>query len=113
MSLVDRKVFFGFVDTGHATKDFIEYPVADRAAIYVEQNKDWVDFIEFKDWTPEFDLKTEVGAGLCDYKKVFKVLKDMGYRGWITIEQNGTNGTKTPYECAKASIDFIRKGLDL
>ena len=68
-------------------------------------------FIEFKDWSEETDLKTEVGAGRCDYESIFRIIKEKGYAGWITVEQNGPMDGKTPFECAKASRDFIIKGL--
>ena len=53
MALTDPSKFFGFLDVGHATKDFIGHPVADRAAIFLERNWDLIDFIEFKDWNEE------------------------------------------------------------
>ena len=109
----DPAKFFGFLDVGHATKDFIGHPVEQRAAIFLEQNWDRIDFLEFKDWHEESDLRTEVGAGRCDYDSVFRILKEKRYSGWITVEQNGPTGDKTPLECAKASREFIRNGLDV
>jgi len=111
LARTDPQVFFGFVDTGHATKDFVEYPAAERAAVFLERNWDRLRFLEFKDWSPETDLNTEVGAGRCDYAAVFRILKDKGYSGWITVEQNGPMGSRTRLESATASREFIRKGL--
>jgi sugar phosphate isomerase/epimerase len=108
---VDSTKFFGFLDVGHATKDFVGQPVEQRAAIFLEQNWDRIDFLEFKDWHEDSDLRTEVGAGRCDYESVFQILKEKRYSGWITVEQNGPTGDKTPLECAKASREFIRQGL--
>ncbi len=105
--------FFGFVDVGHATKDFIGYPVDQRAAIFLERNWDRIDFLEFKDWHEDFDLRTEVGAGRCDYESVFRLLKEKRYSGWITVEQNGPTEEKTPVDCARASREFIRQGLGI
>lgn len=107
----DPELFFGFLDVGHATKDFVGHPTEQRAAIFLERNWDRIDFIEFKDWSEETDLKTEVGAGRCDYESIFRIIKEKGYAGWITVEQNGPMDGKTPFECAKASRDFIIKGL--
>ena len=107
----DPELFFGFLDVGHATKDFVGHPTEQRAAILLERNWDRIDFIEFKDWSEETDLKTEVGAGRCDYESIFRIIKEKGYAGWITVEQNGPMDGKTPFECAKASRDFIIKGL--
>ena len=111
LEMTDPKKFFGFVDIGHATKDFVGSPVEKRAAIFLERNWDRIDFLEFKDWSLEYDLCTEVGAGLCDYDSVFAILKQKNYSGWITVEQNGPMGNKTALQCAKASREFIRKGL--
>lgn len=111
LALTDPTRFFGFLDTGHATKDFVGHPVERRAAVFLERNWDRIDFLEFKDWSEQHELCTEVGGGLCDYGAVFQVLKDRNYSGWITVEQNGPMGDKTPFQCAKASRDFIRRGL--
>jgi sugar phosphate isomerase/epimerase len=111
LSKTDPRTFFGFLDVGHATKDFVGHPVAQRAAIFLERNWDRIDFLEFKDWSEQHDLCTEVGAGECDYGAVFRIVRERGYSGWITVEQNGPMGDKTPLECAGASRDFIREGL--
>lgn len=111
IGMTDPEKFFGFLDIGHATKDFVGHPVAKRAAIFLERNWDHIDFLEFKDWSEQYDLCTEVGAGLCDYDSVFGILKKKNYSGWITVEQNGPMGEKTPLQCAKASREFVRKGL--
>jgi sugar phosphate isomerase/epimerase len=103
--------FFGFLDVGHATKDFAGHPIEKRAAIFLERNWPRIRFIEFKDWSEQHDLNTEVGAGRCDYASVFRIMRDNGYSGWITVEQNGPMGDKTPLACAAASREFIRKGL--
>jgi len=107
----DPNKFFGFLDVGHATQDFSGHPVAQRAAIFLERNWERIDFLEFKDWSEDYKLNTEVGAGDCDYESVFQILKNKQYLGWITVEQNGPMGNKTPLECARASRDFIRNGL--
>lgn len=111
VGLTDPTKFFGFLDVGHATKDFLGHPVEERAAIFLQRNWERIDFIEFKDWTEEHNLNTEVGAGECNYDGVFSILKEKNYTGWITVEQNGPTGDKTALECAKASRDFIRQGL--
>lgn len=102
----------GFLDVGHATKDFVGHPAAKRAAVFLERNWERIGFLEFKDWSQEHDLCTEVGAGRCDYGAVFRILKDRGYSGWITVEQNGPSGDRSPLECAAASREFIRRGLE-
>ncbi|MEM7031332.1 MAG: sugar phosphate isomerase/epimerase family protein [Chloroflexota bacterium] len=111
MTLTDPTKFFGFLDVGHATKDFIGHPVADRASIFLQRNWDQIDFIEFKDWSEEHNLNTAVGAGMCNYESVFNILQEKNYTGWITVEQNGPAGNKTALAQAKASREFIRRGL--
>ena len=111
LALTDPTKFFAFVDTGHATKDFVGHPVERRAVTFLERNWDRMDFLELKDWSEQHDLCIEVGAGLCDHNAVFQVLKERDYSGWITVEQNGPMGDKAPLDCAKASRDFIRGGL--
>lgn len=109
VGLTDPAKFFGFLDVGHATKDFAGHSRGERAALFLERNWDRIRFIEFKDWCEQSDLSTEVGAGETDYARVFEVLKRRGYKGWITVEQNGPTQGKTPFESAKGSRDFIRK----
>lgn len=113
LALTDPATFFGFVDTGHATKDFVGHPVEKRAAVFLERNWSRIDFMEFKDWSEEHNLCTEIGAGRCDYDAVFQILKDKNYSGWITVEQNGPMGNRTPLDGARASLDAIRRGLGL
>ncbi len=112
LRLTDPARFFGFLDIGHATKDFRGHPEARRAALFLERNWDRVDFLEFKDWRPQTKLGTEVGAGRTDYAAVFRMLKQRGYRGWITVEQNSPTPGKSPLESARSSREFIRKELD-
>ncbi len=113
MALTDSTKFFGFLDVGHATQDFVGHPVTERASIFLQRNWDRIDFIEFKDWSEENGLKTAVGAGLCNYGGVFNILKERKYSGWITVEQNGPMDNKTALECAKESREFIRQGLSI
>lgn len=44
LDMTDPQKFFGFLDIGHATKDFTGHPVEKRAAIFVERNWDRIDF---------------------------------------------------------------------
>ena len=80
LALTDPAKFFGFLDTGHATKDFVGHSAEKRAAMSPERNWDRIDFLEFKDWSEEHDLCTEVGAGVCDYEAVFRILKEKAIR---------------------------------
>ena len=57
-------------------------------------NEHWprIEFLEFKDWSDEYDLCTEVGAGRCNWDAVFALIKEKNYQGWIAVEQNGPMG---------------------
>lgn len=111
MARTDPDLVAAFLDVGHATKDFHGHDHGRRAALFLERNRDRLGFIEFKDWSDEHRLCTEVGSGLCDYRAVFRLLDEIGYRGWITVEQNGPMGDKPPADSARDSLAFIRRSL--
>ena len=113
LELTDPDKVAGFLDLGHATKDFAGHPVEERAIMFLTEYWSRIEFLEFKDWSEEFDLCTEVGAGRCDWPSVFSLLKETKYEGWIAVEQNGPMGQRTRRESAAASARFIRQGLDL
>jgi sugar phosphate isomerase/epimerase len=48
-----------------------------------------------------------VGQGLNDYPRIFGILRDAGYDGWISIE-DGVNGMDE----LQASVDFLRDARD-
>lgn len=103
----------GFLDLGHATKDFAGHPVEERAMLFLNEHWQRIEFLEFKDWSDEYDLCTEVGAGRCNWEAVFALIKEKNYQGWIAVEQNGPMGGRGRRESAAASARFIREGLDL
>ena len=111
----DPEKVFAMCDTGHATRDFVELPHAERAVRFMEKHWDHMDFIEFKDWNEETELNTPVGEGLCGWEAVFELIKTKTYRGWITVEQNGSKDGlslgRDAMTCATISRNFIREGL--
>jgi len=109
----DPEKVFCMCDTGHATRDFVELPRAERAARFMEKHWERLDFIEFKDWHPDTDLNTPVGEGLCGWEAVFALIKEKGYSGWITVEQNGLSRGRSALECARISRQFIHDGLGI
>ena len=114
LSHADPNKLFAMCDTGHATRDFVELPHAERAPHFMRKHWDRIDFIEFKDWNEETDLNTPVGEGLCGWDAVFELIKEKNYEGWILVEQNGQQEPskgRTSLECAKISREFIRQGL--
>ena len=116
MPLIDWKKVFFMADTGHATKDFDEKPHQDRAITFLRDNWDKLHYMEFKDYNEVTDLDTPLGEGVCDYEGIFAMMKERGYTGWITLEQNENNGLslgRSPEECARISRAFVRKGLGI
>ncbi|MFC1715952.1 sugar phosphate isomerase/epimerase family protein [Candidatus Poribacteria bacterium] len=111
LSNSDPGKVFAMCDTGHATRDFVELPRAERAVRFMEKYWERLDFIEFKDWHPETDLNTPVGEGLCGWEAVFALIKEKRYSDWITIEQNGLSRGHSAVECARISRQFIHEGL--
>jgi hypothetical protein len=39
------------------------------------------------------------------------MIRNRGYQGWITVEQNGPQSGRTHEQCAEISREFIRQGL--
>jgi len=99
-----------FCDTGHCTQDFIGHPQALRARMLLERNWPRVRYIEFKDWSPERGLATELGQGRADFAAVAELLRSKEYAGWITLEQNAPTPGSTPGACAGRNLQFS-KGL--
>jgi sugar phosphate isomerase/epimerase len=113
---VDPEKVFMMLDLGHATKDFIEFSEEERAIRFLEKYWKRIRFMEFKDWNETTDLNTPLGEGYCNYNKVFQLIQEKGYQGWITVEQNGNDGLslgRTPFQCAQISRKFITDGLGL
>jgi sugar phosphate isomerase/epimerase len=97
----------GMLDVGHATKDFVD----GSAEAFYQRNHARIRYLELKDYAPETDLCTEVGAGRCNWLAVASALTEHGYRGWATIEQNGL--PPDPRAAAERSLVFARNLLRL
>lgn len=114
LKLTDPESFYVMCDVGHATLDFVNQPIGERAIKFLEKYWDRMDLIEFKDWHPDTGLNTPVGEGYCNYVDIFQFIKNRAYSGWITVEQNGNEGLskgRSPKECASISREYIRKNL--
>ena len=103
----DRRYLGAMLDCGHATKDFVGH----SALEFYQRHHEIVEYVEFKDWSPETDLRTEVGRGTCDFAGLARALKEHHYGGWIVVEQNGTD--RTPRESSAESYRYIRDTLGL
>ncbi|MGJ3242279.1 MAG: sugar phosphate isomerase/epimerase family protein [Opitutales bacterium] len=113
LAATDPATVAPFLDTGHATKDFLERPEAERAPagldLFAGRWSEPAAFIEFKDWTPEHGLETTLGAGRCNLAAVASGLREAGYTGWITLEQNAPMPGRTPHQCARESLETARR----
>jgi inosose dehydratase len=112
----------GMLDCGHATMDFKGH----SAQEYFHRNHARVKYVEFKDYSPETGLCTEVGKGRCDFPAVAAELREHGYRGWVVVEQNpfgppdgrysgtvGRPGGGDPKASAGESYRYITETLGL
>ena len=105
------------LDTGH-----LYYSQMDPVT-WLRDKYDRVDFIHFKDIDPVvyqrviaeetdfFDACAQkvmcpIGKGVVDYAAIGQFLKDVGYHGWITLEQE-----RDPRD-ADTSLKDIRESLD-
>lgn len=103
----DRRWINAMLDCGHATKDFLGH----TASEFLEKHHDIIEYVEFKDYTRETDLRTEVGRGSCDFKAVADGLRKHNYRGWVVVEQNGT--ATTPKQSSVESYRYITETLGI
>ena len=51
---------------------------------------------------------SELGQGSVDFQAVLSALHDIGYNGWITVEQDILPGMGTPRKSAKKNRDYLR-----
>jgi inosose dehydratase len=77
------------VDVGHATKDFIDVPLDQRATAVLDRYGGSVSIIELKDFSPETALNTVLGKGQVNLRSVAARITDIAYSGWLVVEQNG------------------------
>lgn len=111
----------GFVlDTGHLAYSGLD-PVE-----WLRKYKDRLDYVHFKDIDPKVynEVMNEhirffegcakgsmcpIGKGMIDYKAVAKVLDEIGYNGYITIEQEcDPRNVDNSLANVKASVDFLK-----
>ena len=68
-----------------------------------------IDDNEKKEIQGEFDFRP-VGYGVQDIPAIIKAAEDVGAK-WLVVEQDNPSMGKTPVECAKMSIDYLKKIL--
>ena len=111
------------LDTGHAT-----YGGGDPAAL-IARYRDRIRHVHFKDCAPavaararaegwdyltaiRHGLFCELGAGQVDFRAVLNQLRDIGYDGWIVVEQDVLPSMGSPAASAARNRRFLeRMGL--
>jgi inosose dehydratase len=108
------------LDTGHWT-----FGAGGDPAEAVRELRDRVWHVHFKDAEPsvmdasranEWDGPTSVGHGVfcelgrgsVDFPGVLAALEEIGYDGWIVVEQDVLPGMGTPRESARRNRDYLR-----
>jgi inosose dehydratase len=119
LSLTDPSVVGLCFDTGH-----YRFGGGDPVA-GLRQHADRVWHVHFKDHDPrvaeqsrrnnwgaiqsvEHGVFCELGRGDVDFPAIIQELKDIGYAGWIVVEQDVLPGMGTPKESAQRNRDYIR-----
>lgn len=119
MDLTDASILGLCFDTGHwqfGGGDPVEG---------IRQYADRIWHVHFKDHQPEVALQSrvqewdgptsvghgifcELGQGNVDFPAVLVTLKEIGYDGWIVVEQDVLPGMGTPKESAQRNRDYLR-----
>jgi inosose dehydratase len=80
----------------------------------LRRHADRVWHVHFKDCDPRVAVQSvehgvfcELGRGDVDFPAVIGVLKDIGYTGWIVVEQDVLPGMGTPKESAQRNRDYL------
>jgi inosose dehydratase len=126
MSMTDPKLVHFFPDTAH-----LHLGGSDVVRMF-EKYKDRLSFMDYKDarWTtPKTDLKLpngkihakdsseakffesiyDLGDGDIDFPACHRILKQIGYKGWICVDLDRTrNGPRSSYErCGKYVVERL------
>ncbi len=120
LSLTDPKLVGLCFDTGH-------YMLGGGDAVNgLEELAERVWLVHFKDFKPGVveeakkrnwnyhemigrGLFSELGQGVVDFPAVKKVLEQMNYQGWITVEQDVLPGMGEPKESAKRNREYLKR----
>jgi inosose dehydratase len=119
LSLTDPDLIGLCFDTGH-----YRFGGGDPVA-GLRQHADRIWHVHFKDHDPRIAAQSrreqwdgiqsvahgvfcELGKGDVDFPAVLQALKDIGYGGWIVVEQDVLPGMGTPRESAQRNRDYLR-----
>lgn len=120
LDMTDPSVLGLCLDTGHWVFGTGGDPVA-----AVREFRDRVWHVHFKDCDPavmeasrvdEWDGPTsvghgvfcELGKGCVDFEGMLGALEEIGYDGWIVVEQDVLPGTGNPRESARRNREYLR-----
>lgn len=120
LDATDPSVLGLCLDTGHWT-----FGAGGDPAEAARELRDRVWHVHFKDCEPtvmaasreqEWDGPTsvghgvfcELGKGCVDFPSVLAALNDIGYDGWIIVEQDVLPGMGTPRESARRNREYLR-----
>lgn len=125
LSRTDPKLIGLVFDTGHFLYGSGQTK-GDLVLEGLERFKDRIWYVHYKDCHPKaatqarrngLDYKEavgngvfcELGQGSVNFKKVTKKLMQMGYDGWITVEQDVLPGMGEPGESARRNREYLRQ----
>ncbi|CAN5184837.1 sugar phosphate isomerase/epimerase [soil metagenome] len=109
MEATDPSYVFMSPDTGHI------YLGGGDVVEILRTYQDRLNYFHFKDGAGTFTRPDffpnmrELGRGEVDFPAVMKLLNDIGYTGWINVEQDFTN--QTTRKSAEQSMEYINKQL--
>jgi inosose dehydratase len=99
--LLDPQAVALLADTGHIAQDMAVTPDS-----FIRRHAARLRLVEFKEFAPERGLGYELGRGRVDFPAVARALYDIGYSGWIMVEQN--ESSLTPRQSAALSRAYLR-----
>lgn len=119
LSLTDSDLIGMVFDTGHCKLGQGD-PVAT-----LKKHADRIKHVHFKDFDPAVLAQAdangwgyqqlvsnaifpELGQGSVDFPGVYAALQEIGYDGWIVVEQDMLLSMGTPFESAKRNREYIR-----
>ena len=120
MELTDPNYVFFCPDTAHLTKAGMD-PVA-----IMRRYKERIAYVHIKDVTPDepdrdlfpvlsgteaIPIFCELGLGTVDFPPVIRLLEEIGYDGWITIEID--QSTSTPLKSLEICRDYVEQKLGI
>jgi len=96
------------LDTGHllaAGDDPLE-------AIKDYYQRGLLDYLHFKDARGKIYKDLGLGDGTVDFLEIMRTLKQVGYKGWIGVETEGSPGGRTPFQTAKKDREYLQEVLN-